>query len=101
ERMRGTPGVESVPGVGSTFWFTARLAKQPENAHAQVENKLVNLRVLIVDDNETNRHILEQQTSAWKMRSGVTTDAAQALAELRNALAAGDPYHVVLLDMQM
>jgi PAS domain S-box-containing protein len=101
ERMHGTPGVESVPGQGSLFWFTARLTKQPESAHPAVENELVNLRVLIVDDNETNRHILQQQTRAWKMRSGEATNAAEALAELRSALDAGDPYQVVLLDMQM
>jgi PAS domain S-box-containing protein len=101
ERMHGTPGVESVPGQGSVFWFTARLTKQPEGAHAHIENELVNLRVLIVDDNETNRYILQQQTRAWKMRSGVATNAAEALAELRSALSTADPYQVVLLDMQM
>jgi PAS domain S-box-containing protein len=103
ERMHGVPGVESVPGQGSLFWFTARLTKQPEGARAQIEteNELVNLRVLIVDDNETNRQILEHQTRAWKMRSGMATNAMEALAELRNAQAATDPYQVVLLDMQM
>jgi PAS domain S-box-containing protein len=103
ERMHGSPGVESIPGQGSTFWFTARLTKQPESAHTPsgIENQLVNLRVLIVDDNETNRHILQQQTRAWKMRNGTATNAAEALAELRRALATGDPYQVVLLDMQM
>ena len=103
ERMHGKPGVRSIPGRGSTFWFTARLTKQPESAHAssEVENHLVNLHVLIVDDNETNRHILQQQTRAWKMRSGTATNAAEALTELREALATGDPYQVVLLDMQM
>jgi two-component system sensor histidine kinase/response regulator len=94
ERMHGMPGVESVPGQGSVFWFTARLTKQPEGTHPSlgIADELANLRVLIVDDNETNRHILEQQTRAWKMRSGVVTNAAEALAELRSALAGGDPY---------
>ncbi|MBV9619144.1 MAG: response regulator, partial [Verrucomicrobia bacterium] len=103
ERMDGTPGVESVPGEGSTFWFTARLAKQTEGVHPAlgIANELANLRVLIVDDNETNRHILQQQTQAWKMRSGLATNAAEALTELRGALTAGDPYQVALLDMQM
>src|SRR5207244_8273780 len=50
---------------------------------------------------ETNRHILQQQTRTWKMRSGAATNAAEALVELRRALDAGDPYQVVLLDMQM
>jgi two-component system sensor histidine kinase/response regulator len=103
ERMNGTPGVESHPGQGSTFWFTARLAKQPEGVHPAlgIADELANLRVLIVDDNETNRHILQQQTGAWKMRSRTATNAAEALAELRSAVASGDPYQVALLDMQM
>ena len=102
ERMHGTVGVESVPGQGSVFWFTARLTKQLEGAHTSmgIGDELVNLRVLIVDDNETNRQILHQ-TRAWKMSSGVARDAAGALTELRSALAAGEPYQVVLLDMQM
>ena len=64
ERMHGTPGVESVPGQGSVFWFTARLTKQPEGAHTSlgIGDGLVNLRVLIVDDNQTNREILQHQT---------------------------------------
>jgi PAS domain S-box-containing protein len=103
ERMHGTVGVESVPGQGSVFWFTARLTKQAESAHPSlgIGEELVNLRVLIVDDNETNCQILQHQTRAWKMRSGAATDAAGALAELRSALAAGDPYRLVLLDMHM
>ena len=103
ERMHGTVGVESAPGEGSVFWFTARLTKQSEGAHAQdvIPGELLDLRVLIVDDNETNRQILLHQTRAWKMNSGAAGDAAGALTELRSALAAGVPYQVVLLDMQM
>jgi PAS domain S-box-containing protein len=103
ERMHGTVGVASVPGQGSVFSFTARLTKQLEGAHPSVGIgvELVDLRVLIVDDNETNCQILQHQTNAWKMRSGVAMDAARALAELRRAFVAGDPYQLVLLDMQM
>ena len=103
ERMHGTPGVESIPGHGSVFWFTARLTKQPEGAHTSpgTGDGLVNLRVLIVDDNQTNREILQHQTRAWKMRSGAAIDATGALTELRSAVTEGDPYEVVLLDMQM
>ncbi len=102
ERMHGTPGVESVPGLGSVFWFTARLTKQEKGAHpVESENPLVNLRVLIVDDNQTNRQILLHQTRAWKMRSTTTATADEAQAALRTALGEGDPYRVVLLDMHM
>jgi two-component system, sensor histidine kinase and response regulator len=103
ECMHGTVGVESVPGQGSLFWFTARLSKQPESAHPElgIGEELTDLRVLIVDDNETNCQILQHQTRAWKMRSSAAMDAAGALAELRSAIAAGDPYRLVLLDLQM
>ena len=100
--MHGTPGVESVPGQGSVFSFTARLAKQaPSALQAVSENQLLDLHVLIVDDNETNRQILQHQTRAWKMRSGVAANADEAMAELRRAQAMGDPYQVALLDLQM
>jgi CheY-like chemotaxis protein/HPt (histidine-containing phosphotransfer) domain-containing protein len=101
--MDGTPGVRSVPGEGSVFWFTARLTKQLHGVRPEVKiaAELLNLHVLIVDDNETNRHILQEQTQAWKMRSTAVVDAASALIEMRRALAVNDPYQIVLLDMQM
>ncbi len=103
ERMHGAVGVESTPGQGSVFWFTARLIRQPEGARAQdvIRGELLDLRVLIVDDNETNRQILLHQTRAWKMKTGVAEDAIGALTELRAAQAAGVPYQVALLDLQM
>jgi len=60
-----------------------------------------NETVLIVDDNATNREILRRQTAAWRMRGSVAPDGPAALAELRRAEAAADPYRLVLLDMQM
>jgi PAS domain S-box-containing protein len=103
EMMQGQFGVESAPGRGSTFWFTARLARQPEGVDPQpiVRGDLVHLHVLIVDDNETNREILQHRTRAWKMRSGTAANSAEALQELRKACSTGDPYQVVLLDLHM
>jgi CheY-like chemotaxis protein/HPt (histidine-containing phosphotransfer) domain-containing protein len=57
--------------------------------------------VLIVDDNETNREILQHQTRAWKMRSGMAANSSEALQELRKARTTGDPYQMVLLDLHM
>ncbi|MDQ3199078.1 MAG: response regulator [Verrucomicrobiota bacterium] len=103
EHMHGAVGVESVAGQGSLFWFTVRLTKPVGEINDQLEiaEELANLHVLIVDDNETNCEILRLQTRAWRMRSGAVQEADYAIAELRRAAGAGDPYHVVLLDMQM
>jgi PAS domain S-box-containing protein len=103
EIMQGQSGIKSTPGHGSTFWFTARLGRQPDGAsgHPIVRGDLVNLHVLIVDDNETNREILQHQTRAWQMRPGIARSGCEAFGELRKARATGDPYQVVLLDLHM
>ncbi len=101
--MHGQIGIKSARGEGSIFWFTARLARQPEGAQSSSITRpdLFNLNVLIVDDNETNRQILLCQTRAWKMRSHAVASAIEALDELKRAAAAGDPYQFALLDFHM
>jgi PAS domain S-box-containing protein len=103
EMMGGAIGVESTPGHGSTFWFTARLATRPMDTQAVSvpHPDLRGLRVLIVDDNATSRDILHSQVSYCGMRSGSATDGPQALELLRTAVAQGTPYDVALLDMLM
>jgi PAS domain S-box-containing protein len=103
EMMQGQFGIESTAGRGSMFWFTARLARPPEgvNPHPIIRGDLVHLHVLIVDDNETNREILQHQTRAWKMRSSTAANSAEALQELKRARTQGDPYQMVLLDLHM
>jgi light-regulated signal transduction histidine kinase (bacteriophytochrome)/DNA-binding response OmpR family regulator len=101
--MDGDIGVRSQPGNGSTFWFTAQLEKQTGDAearHALARDQL-HARVLVVDDNRTNRQILRNQIAAWKMQVGSAASGAEALERLRAAVREGLPYDIVLLDVQM
>jgi signal transduction histidine kinase/CheY-like chemotaxis protein/HPt (histidine-containing phosphotransfer) domain-containing protein len=101
--MGGECGLESAPGRGSTFWFSARFAR-PAAADApgrRPASDLAGVRALIADDNATNREILEQQLAAWGLRSVSVGDAAAALTVLRAAAARGEPFEIALLDMQM
>ena len=101
--MDGRIGLESVPEKGTTFWFTARFERQskPANLLGTLPPHLLNLRVLVVDDNATNRQILRHQIFAWKMQRGSAASGFEALETLRAAANAGAPYDIALLDMQM
>ncbi|MEN9933936.1 MAG: hypothetical protein RLZZ387_515 [Chloroflexota bacterium] len=103
ELMDGAIGIESTPGRGSTFWFTVRLERGSSEALARSAPRtdLRGLRVLVVDDNATNRTIVHQQVVAWGMQNGSVASAAAALELLREHAAGGEPYDLAIIDMQM
>jgi len=104
ELMGGCIGVESEVGRGSTFHFTARFALADEAAPPArpVEPAVVGgTRVLIVDDHDTNRRILEEMLRNWLMEPASAAGAREALQRLRQAHQAGEPYRLVLLDARM
>ncbi len=103
EMMGGTIGLESKPGQGSLFWFTVHLERAPGLALSDTTppESLVGVRTLIVDDNGTNREILTTRLAAWAMRPTACPDGPEALACLQRAAELGDPYRVVIIDMQM
>ncbi|MBA3737645.1 MAG: PAS domain S-box protein [Actinobacteria bacterium] len=98
--MGGTMWVESRVGSGSTFHFTIDAEAAPASVRPferETPSQLAGRRVLIVDDNATNRHILVRQTEAWGMLPVETEYPAEALEWVRR----GDPFDVAILDMQM
>ena len=103
ELMGGQMGVTSTPGQGSTFWFTAGFGKQLESTvirQPQLESR-EKLRVLIVDDNATNRKILSHQLGSWGMIHQEADSGFHALELLRSAAAEGVPYDLAVLDLMM
>ncbi|BBL79986.1 hypothetical protein RxyAA322_18400 [Rubrobacter xylanophilus] len=117
EMMGGTIGVRSSPGEGSTFHFTARFSlpgsdggSPPEKAETYVgpppedRESLAGLKVLIVDDNATNRTILCRQLEAWRMHPKSVPGAEEAMRELAESGTfdgSSSGYELIILDMQM
>jgi signal transduction histidine kinase/DNA-binding response OmpR family regulator len=110
EMMGGEIGVTSTPDQGSTFWFTVRMGVVADDDPAAVRlaagsdalaEELDGKRILIVDDNATNRRILFHQTSRWGMLPDLAEDGKTALMLLRGAAKRGVPYDLAVLDLHM
>ena len=106
EAMGGEIGLQSSAGIGSTFWFQISFEKQPAEKRGTTPLiitpvNLSDIRILGVDDNATNRTILTKTLEGFGCRVNTVASGSKAIEVLRNALRDGDPYQVVLLDMQM
>jgi PAS domain S-box-containing protein len=101
ELMDGVIAAHSTPGLGSTFWFAVPLRQARGDVAASAGVELAGVRVLVADDNATNRTILSHQLAAWKMTCDCADGGAAALSLAAEAAAQGRPYTLALLDRNM
>ena len=101
--MGGNLWVESEEGKGSTFYFNAILKPSKNKRKPKVLDisEIEDLHILIVDDNKTNRFILNQILTNWGFRPEECSNGKDAIGKLKDAVRKNDPFPIVLLDMQM
>jgi PAS domain S-box-containing protein len=102
--MHGRVWAESEPNKGSKFHFTVRLMlgdEKQQRVESPRFSSMKDLRVLVVDDNDTNRRILELTLEQWEMRPLCVKDGYSGLAELQKAYESGDKFNLALIDYLM
>jgi CheY-like chemotaxis protein/HPt (histidine-containing phosphotransfer) domain-containing protein len=99
--LGGEIGVDSVPGQGSSFWFTVPVEHADGLSEAVDAVEFAGTRALVVDDNETNRTILVAQLASWGMEADATDNSRDALELLGKAAESGRPYGLALRDFHM
>ena len=102
--MHGEIGVESNEGGGSNFWFTVKLALQEDVSGGwavDIESCVRNRKILVVDDNEINRLILEKQLSVLGVKTATASGAQSALLKLRAEAERGEPFEAAIIDHLM
>ncbi len=101
EMMGGRIGLESVPGQGTTFWFEIAFSVTENHAWDNTSHHLEGRRILVVDDNETNRRILENYLQAWKAEAVIVSNGHDALLKLEESITQQKPIDLMLLDWFM
>ncbi|HLH01843.1 MAG TPA: response regulator [Bryobacteraceae bacterium] len=102
--MGGRLSVESAPGAGSTFRFSIScpvVHDRPASVAGLHENLLAGARCLVVDDNANNRKILQEMLGKWKLECEVSASGPEALERIADAISAGNPYALIVLDAHM
>jgi len=101
ELMQGEIGVKTSKDKGSTFWFTLKLANAANQQPHNMTDNLHNQKVLVVDDNATNRTLIGHILNNWQVEHTLVESGKLALKKLTEGISQGAPYHIAILDMQM